>query len=197
MGCGTLDSECFLWNLWLWANDSHFLGFSFLVPKMEYLVSMNSKAPSISKVLCNPFSGLVNFLLKAKEIGDPVDPTGNRSLTQPGSMTWELTCRDYQESSKHERVSLWLSRLRTQHCHCSGLSHCYGAGLIPDPGTSACHAHNEKKKKKKKEASEWGPGQLENSKDPTELNDCRKPEWYFSSCGGHQGNKCIQNWSIC
>ena len=35
--------------------------------------------------------------------------------------------------------------LRIQHCHCSGLGHCYGSGWIPGPGISA---HPKKKKKR-------------------------------------------------
>ena len=36
------------------------------------------------------------------------------------------------------------------HCHCSGLGHCYGVDSIPGPGTSICHRHNRKKQKNKK-----------------------------------------------
>ena len=35
-------------------------------------------------------------------------------------------------------VPQWLSGLRTQHCHC------YGLGLIPGLGTSACHGCGQK-----------------------------------------------------
>lgn len=34
---------------------------------------MDFKDPPISKVLCKYFSGLLNFLLEGKEIGDSVD----------------------------------------------------------------------------------------------------------------------------
>ena len=47
-------------------------------------------------------------------------------------------------------VLLWYSGLMIQHCHCSSLGHCYGAGLIPGPGTSTCHGIWQKKKKKEK-----------------------------------------------
>ena len=33
---------------------------------------------------------------------------------------------------------MWCCRLRIWHCHCSGLGHCCGMGLIPGWGTSAC-----------------------------------------------------------
>ena len=33
---------------------------------------------------------------------------------------------------------LWCSGLRIWHCLCSGLGHCWGVGLNPDPGTSIC-----------------------------------------------------------
>ena len=36
------------------------------------------------------------------------------------------------------RVPMWLSGLRIWCCHCSGSGHCFGAGPIPDLGTSAC-----------------------------------------------------------
>ena len=41
------------------------------------------------------------------------------------------------------RVLLWHSRLRIWCCHCS-LGHCYGASLIPGPGTCACHGCSQK-----------------------------------------------------
>ena len=39
------------------------------------------------------------------------------------------------------------SRLRTRHCHCSGLGHCCGMSSIPGPGTSACHGCCQKRKR--------------------------------------------------
>ena len=50
------------------------------------------------------------------------------------------------------RILWWPSSLRIQCCHCSVLSHCCGAGLIPCLGTSACCGNGKKKKKKKKKA---------------------------------------------
>ena len=41
------------------------------------------------------------------------------------------------------RVLLWHSGIRIQHCHCSSLGCCCGAGFIPGPGTST----NKKNKK--------------------------------------------------
>lgn len=43
-------------------------------------------------------------------------------------------------------VFLWRSRLRIQHCHCSGLGRCGGAGLLPGLGTSVCRGCGQKKK---------------------------------------------------
>ena len=40
--------------------------------------------------------------------------------------------------------------MRIQYYHYCGLGHFCGTGLIPGPGTSACHGHSQKKKKKKK-----------------------------------------------
>ena len=40
-------------------------------------------------------------------------------------------CNDREKNGsikKNWGVSLWLSRLRILHCHCSGLGHCYGTG---------------------------------------------------------------------
>ena len=51
-------------------------------------------------------------------------------------------------NSKTIVVPWWLSRLRSQHSHCSSSGHCFGAGLIPGPGTSTCCRHGQKKKKK-------------------------------------------------
>lgn len=44
-------------------------------------------------------------------------------------------------------VPRWLRGLRIWYCHCSGMGHCYGMGLIPGPRTSC----SQKKKKKEKE----------------------------------------------
>ena len=41
-------------------------------------------------------------------------------------------------------VPWWLRRLRIWGCHCSGLGHSCGTGLIPGPGTSACCEHGQK-----------------------------------------------------
>ena len=46
------------------------------------------------------------------------------------------------------RILWWPSSLGIQCCHCSVLSHCCGAGLIPCLGTSACCGNGKKKKKK-------------------------------------------------
>ena len=43
-------------------------------------------------------------------------------------------------------VLLWHSRLRIQHCHCSGSGNCHGAGLIPGPELP--HAMGTKNKTK-------------------------------------------------
>lgn len=64
------------------------------------LVQMDFKDPPISKVLCKYFTGLLNFLLEGKEIGDSVDPTGNRSFRKTGRIRRVLICRGYQGSSK-------------------------------------------------------------------------------------------------
>ena len=51
------------------------------------------------------------------------------------------------------RVPLWLSRIRTQHCHCSSLASCYGTGSLTGPGISTCHSTAKKRKKKKLQSS--------------------------------------------
>lgn len=43
---------------------------------------------------------------------------------------------------------MWLSRLRIQICHHSGLGRCYVMGLIPVPETSTCRSHGPPPKKK-------------------------------------------------
>ena len=42
-------------------------------------------------------------------------------------------------------VPLWHSELRVWHCHYSSSGHCFGAGSIPGPETSACCGHGQKK----------------------------------------------------
>ena len=44
-------------------------------------------------------------------------------------------------------VLQWVKDLALS-LHCRGLGHCHGTGLIPGPGTSACHRCSQKKKKK-------------------------------------------------
>ena len=46
---------------------------------------------------------------------------------------------------------MFLSRLKIQHGHCSGLGGCHGSSSIPAPGTFECRRCGQKKKKKKKE----------------------------------------------
>ena len=41
---------------------------------------------------------------------------------------------------------MWLSWLRIQCCHHSGLGHCFGTGLIPSIETHKCHGGGKKKK---------------------------------------------------
>ena len=47
-------------------------------------------------------------------------------------------------------AALWCSGLRIQHCHCSGVGHCHGMGLIPGLGTSTCYRCGKKKLKKRR-----------------------------------------------
>ena len=42
-------------------------------------------------------------------------------------------------------VTLWQSRLRIQHSHCSGLGCCCSAGSGPGLGISTCHGHSQEK----------------------------------------------------
>lgn len=44
-------------------------------------------------------------------------------------------------------VSLWLGRLRIQHCYCNSSGHCCGVDSIPAPGTSTYLGCCQKKKK--------------------------------------------------
>ena len=46
-------------------------------------------------------------------------------------------------------VSMWLSGLRIQCCHCCGLSYCCGVGLNPGPGISTCHGCSQNKQNSK------------------------------------------------
>lgn len=74
----------------------------------------------------------------------------------PGARNHQGTCKEKgtKESDTTKstniprvRVLLWHSMLRSQHCHCSGLGHCFGIGLIPGKGTSTCYRLGQKKKK--------------------------------------------------
>ena len=46
-------------------------------------------------------------------------------------------------------VLLWHNRLHIRCCHCSGLSHCCGAGSDPGWGTSTCCGYSQKTTTKK------------------------------------------------
>ena len=54
-----------------------------------------------------------------------------------------LLCRIslFQETMAFVGVPLWLRGLRIQHCHFSGLGHCYGTDSILGSGTSTCCGH--------------------------------------------------------
>ena len=43
---------------------------------------------------------------------------------------------------------MWLSRLRIQHCHCSGSGCCRDMASVPALRSSTCHRHGQKKKEK-------------------------------------------------
>ena len=45
---------------------------------------------------------------------------------------------------KIHRVLVWHSRLKIWCCHCMGLGHCCGTGLIPGLGTSECSGCSQK-----------------------------------------------------
>ena len=46
------------------------------------------------------------------------------------------TCAYTHTHTQTLGVLLLCSGLKIRHCHCSGLGLCYGAGLIPHPGTA-------------------------------------------------------------
>ena len=50
-----------------------------------------------------------------------------------------------------DSVSLWYSRRRIQHCHCSGSGRSCGTGSIPSQGTSVRCGCSQKKKKRERE----------------------------------------------
>lgn len=49
-------------------------------------------------------------------------------------------------------MAQWVKDL---HCLCCGSGHCYGPGLIPSPGTSACFECSQKNKKIKTNKDSW------------------------------------------
>ena len=52
------------------------------------------------------------------------------------------------EKKAPQRVPLLHIELRIW-CHCSGLGHCRGSGLIPAPGFSTCPGHGKNKQNQK------------------------------------------------
>ena len=57
-----------------------------------------------------------------------------------GSLFFQLFRRSLTFKNKCSGgVPWWLSRLRIWHCHCYGLGHFCGEGLMSGPGTSTCH----------------------------------------------------------
>ena len=64
-------------------------------------------------------------------------------------------CNDEAQAKKAEQgVLLWLTGLRIWRCHCSGLGHCCGTGLIPGWGTSTCQGYAQKRRKKRQNVRE-------------------------------------------
>ena len=67
--------------------------------------------------------------------------------------TWDCCYHDFiwpqKDSSALDKsklflgVILWCGGLRIRRCHCSGLGHWCGMGLIPGPGTSTSHGHGQ------------------------------------------------------
>ena len=55
----------------------------------------------------------------------------------------------YQQEAKGLGIPWWLSRLRSQPCHCCGM------GSIPGLGTSAFKKKKRKKERKEMEGSGW------------------------------------------
>ena len=62
------------------------------------------------------------------------------------TMKYHLTPGRMAILKKNTRVPMWLRGLSNQHCHCSGLGHCYGVGSIPGPGTSTGLRYSPKKR---------------------------------------------------
>ena len=50
---------------------------------------------------------------------------------------------------KRGGVIWWCSKLRIQHCHCSGLGCCCGMDPVPGRGTSICHGRGTQKKRQR------------------------------------------------
>ena len=79
-----------------------------------------------------------------------------------------ISQQDYLQKPRHESnlnlsTDKWIKKMwylyrsflvgqqvKDPYCHCSGLGHCCGSGLIPGPGTSAFCGRGQKEKKKKK-----------------------------------------------
>ena len=57
---------------------------------------------------------------------------------QRGEGREEGQCGVDVHKTSYKEVSLQLSKLRIQHCHCSGLGHCCSEGSIPGWGTFTC-----------------------------------------------------------
>lgn len=61
---------------------------------------------------------------------------------------WDITSQLSEllsSKSPQTGFTLWHSRLKIHHCHCSTLGHYWGAGSIPGWGTSTCGCSQEKK----------------------------------------------------
>ena len=76
--------------------------------------------------------------------------TGTRDRTQFSSVLKEVICLAENILLRKEKLRglSWLSRLRIQHGHRSGLGRCFGVGSIPGPGTYKCQGHGQKERKK-------------------------------------------------
>ena len=73
--------------------------------------------------------------------------TGTRSAGSWLKMIWGAARNKNYLKTKNLGSLLWLSGLRTWHCHCKGANGCCGADSSPCPRTSTCHGCGQTKQK--------------------------------------------------
>ena len=116
-------------------------------------------------------------LFHVRDFGALSDPQQNNVWFSPPVL---ISCEGClgNESWKHdaEGVPFGLGGVKNQHSHCSGLSCCYGMGLITGRGLPRAPGSGQKKKKKKKKKKKRKEKKKQTQNTPMLLRESQAPK---------------------